>query len=235
MERKFFAYARSWWAQYLELSPAHTQRPVKLFALSELGTQRPVTAFVQPMRAERLIESPAQAAHFVALLAHTRDHAASSSVADVWRTLHSTLATRGGETEEHALLLCSLLLGFGLDAYVCLGADARGPHVWVLTRDGSGGLTFWESLSGQQYSVSAGEVRDAGFERSSALLATPHPLAHGGPHPHPASVRRTRTSSWRASSRTKPSSPTFSRAAPSTRSTSSWATAATGRRWTRSS
>ena len=37
-ERRFFAYARAWWAQYLEMSPQHKTRPVKLFALSELGT-----------------------------------------------------------------------------------------------------------------------------------------------------------------------------------------------------
>ena len=39
IERKFFAAARSWWSDYLALSPSHAQRPVKLFALSELGTQ----------------------------------------------------------------------------------------------------------------------------------------------------------------------------------------------------
>ena len=35
-----------------------------------------------------------------------------------------------GDAEEHALLLCALLLGFGLDAYVCTGRDAQGPHTW---------------------------------------------------------------------------------------------------------
>ena len=39
VERRFFAYSRSWFASYIEASPAHAQRPVKLFALSELGTQ----------------------------------------------------------------------------------------------------------------------------------------------------------------------------------------------------
>lgn len=60
-ERKFFAYARAWWAQYVELSPAHSSRAVKLFALSELGTQRPVSAYVRPLRASRLLESPRHA------------------------------------------------------------------------------------------------------------------------------------------------------------------------------
>ena len=33
----------------------NTEHAANLFALSELGTQRPVTAFVQPLRASRLI------------------------------------------------------------------------------------------------------------------------------------------------------------------------------------
>jgi hypothetical protein len=117
VERKFFAYARSWWSGYLSLHASHAQRPVKLFALSEMGTQRPVSTFVQPLRAGRLLETPSHAAHFVSLISHVREHSAGASVADVWHTSHATLATRAGETEEHALLLCSLLLGFGLDAY----------------------------------------------------------------------------------------------------------------------
>lgn len=68
--------------------------------------------------------------------------------------------------EDHATLLCSLLLGFGLDAYVVLGtvrdkgSDAPTPHAWVMTRTSEGGgqyqrparvVYFWESLSGQRF------------------------------------------------------------------------------------
>lgn len=52
-----------------------------------------------------------------------------------------------GDCEDHASLLCSLLLGFGLEAYVCVGTKAKGtPHTWVLTRGTDGSITFWESL-----------------------------------------------------------------------------------------
>ena len=40
-----FPERRSPW--YLELNPNHGTRAVKLFAMSELGTQRPVVAFVR--------------------------------------------------------------------------------------------------------------------------------------------------------------------------------------------
>ena len=58
------------------------------------------------------------------------------------------------------MLLCSLLLGFGLDAYVCIGTvkDNSGnerDHLWVITRIRPGTsrsrVIFWESLTGQRY------------------------------------------------------------------------------------
>lgn len=58
------------------------------------------------------------------------------------------------DCEDHAALLCSLLLGFGLDAYVCIGTKVKGqPHCWVMTIDTDGLVTFWESLNGSRYVV----------------------------------------------------------------------------------
>jgi len=57
--------------------------------------------------------------------------------------------------ENHATLLCSLLLGFGLNAYVCLGTKAKSsPHAWVVTiGPDDGSVTFWESLSANRYKL----------------------------------------------------------------------------------
>lgn len=38
-----------------------------------------------------------------------------------WNSPHAFLAAGRGNASDHALLLCSLLLGFGLDAFVCIG------------------------------------------------------------------------------------------------------------------
>ena len=55
------------------------------------------------------------------------------------------------DAENHATLLCSLLLGFGLDAYVIVGTKAKGiPHAWVMTLGTDGLVTFWESLTGHR-------------------------------------------------------------------------------------
>merc|ERR1719343_1804384 len=80
------------------------------------------------------------------------------------------MARRKGMAQDHAVLLCSLLLGCKKDAYVCKGmvysdsGDGRGnegfgverrddslvEHVWVMTREGDW-VTFWEPCSRQMF------------------------------------------------------------------------------------
>ncbi len=56
------------------------------------------------------------------------------------------------DCEDHAVLLCSLLLGFGLRAYVCIGTKEKGlAHAWVTTVGHDGTVIFWEPLTGQRY------------------------------------------------------------------------------------
>lgn len=56
------------------------------------------------------------------------------------------------DCEDHAVLLCSLLLGFGLNAYVCVGTKAKGAaHTWVMTISPEGEVAFWESLTAHRY------------------------------------------------------------------------------------
>mmetsp|Transcript_8309 Transcript_8309/g.26813 ORF Transcript_8309/g.26813 Transcript_8309/m.26813 type:complete len:289 (+) Transcript_8309:1-867(+) len=70
---------------------------------------------------------------------------------DVWQSMGATLARRAGEAEELAVLLCSLLLGFGLEAYVAVGKDEAGPRVWVMSAAEQGSFTFWDPASGARY------------------------------------------------------------------------------------
>lgn len=56
--------------------------------------------------------------------------------------------------EEAALLLCGLLLGFGLDAWVMLGRLRTGVgHTWVLTRGPLATPCFWEPATGGAYKI----------------------------------------------------------------------------------
>jgi len=84
--------------------------------------------------------------------------------ADGWHAPSFILQTRKGAAQDHAVVLCSLLWGQGMDAYVCKGTvhammpAAEGhaaqmqlvEHCWVMTRE-EGWVTFWEPMNGKLY------------------------------------------------------------------------------------
>ncbi|KAM8846451.1 centrosomal protein of 76 kDa [Synchiropus picturatus] len=152
-ERLFLVYAKQWWREFLEIRSSNQSKMVKIFAQDENGVNRPVCSYVHMLRAGRLLEGPRQAARFVSLLAHEKAPVVGGGEKqEQWCTLMAFLCRRKGDCEDHATLLCSLLLGFGLDAYVCVGSKAKGiPHTWVMTRGTDGSITFWESLTARRY------------------------------------------------------------------------------------
>ena len=58
---------------------------------------------------------------FVSLIPFQRRPSVGEQTAQSWNSPHAFLAAGRGDASDHALLLCSLLLGFGLDAFVCIG------------------------------------------------------------------------------------------------------------------
>lgn len=58
---------------------------------------------------------------FVSLLPFQRRPSVGDQRLQMWNSPHAFLAAGRGDVSDHALLLCSLLLGFGLDALVCVG------------------------------------------------------------------------------------------------------------------
>ncbi|XP_035421225.1 centrosomal protein of 76 kDa isoform X3 [Cygnus atratus] len=172
-ERLFLVYAKQWWREYLQIRPTHNTRLVKIFAQDENGVNRPVCSYIRPLRAGRLLDTPRQAARFVSVLGYERAPVigGGGGKQEQWCTLLAFICRnkltvvkniRGknirhlklvaGDCEDHANLLCSLLLGYGLEAFVCVGTKAKGvPHTWVMTCGTDGTITFWESLTGHRY------------------------------------------------------------------------------------
>ncbi|XP_012505420.1 PREDICTED: centrosomal protein of 76 kDa [Propithecus coquereli] len=152
-ERLFLVYAKQWWREYLQIRPSHNSRLVKIFAQDENGVNRPVCSYVKPLRAGRLLDTPRQAARFVNVLGYERAPViGGGGKQEQWCTLLAFLCRNKGDCEDHANLLCSLLLGYGLEAFVCVGTKAKGvPHAWVMTCGTDGTITFWESLTGHRY------------------------------------------------------------------------------------
>jgi centrosomal protein CEP76 len=156
------------------------QRLVKMFAEDEEGRYRMVCKFVVPLRAPSAVRSPSEAARFVGLLPYESNALVGGGADETWRSIATVLSVRKGDAQDHAVsgsfvlrtlklltlccsaiqvLLASLLLGCGLDAYVCIGTisasksasrfarrsqrsyeeqdsarSAEVGHVWVLTR-----------------------------------------------------------------------------------------------------
>eukprot|EP00696_Hemimastix_kukwesjijk_P014993 gnl/Hemi2/3085_TR1090_c0_g1_i1.p1 gnl/Hemi2/3085_TR1090_c0_g1~~gnl/Hemi2/3085_TR1090_c0_g1_i1.p1 ORF type:complete len:641 (+),score=176.65 gnl/Hemi2/3085_TR1090_c0_g1_i1:145-2067(+) len=158
-ERFFLNYARSWWNEYLQVRELHKNRLVKIFGTSETGVNRCVCTFVRPLSAGRLLDSPAQAARFVSLLPYEKEEVVGGGRKEIFNTTHTFLCKGRGDCEDHAILLCGLLLGFSLDAYVCVGLaqlnnrSLAEDFLWVMTRSNTGDnkVTFWDPLSGLRY------------------------------------------------------------------------------------
>lgn len=121
------------------------------------------------MVANKLIDSPHHAARFVSLIPFQRLEDFNSDRVEIWHSIQAFLARGCGDSEDHAVLLCNLLLGFGLEAYVCVGTNMEGSHTWVMTFDYSEGgkrpkITIWESLTGQKFKL--GDPRITRFYRT---------------------------------------------------------------------
>ncbi|XP_071495438.1 centrosomal protein of 76 kDa-like [Diadema antillarum] len=152
-ERLFLVYAKQWWREYLQIRPSHQGRLVKIFAQDENGVNRPVCSFVKPLSGARLLDSPRHAARFVSVVGYERvSVVGGGQPKEIWSSVHAFVCKNKGDCEDHAVLLCSLLLGFGLNAFICVGTKGRGQaHSWVMTSGADGLVTFWESLTCQRY------------------------------------------------------------------------------------
>lgn len=181
IEARFHAYAKAWWNDYTLTRPMHQTRLIQIFGQDEFRTQKCVTTFVAPIRADRCLDSPLHAARFVRLLPYTKDVRVGGKRTEIWHTPHTIITRRCGDLEDHVLLLCSLLLGFGLDAYVCIGtAVEKGAHMWVLTRSGTQ-VTMWESLTGQRWELDQSKEHRALVHGATATGNVPGSLAPRAP------------------------------------------------------
>eukprot|EP00112_Aurelia_sp_Birch-Aquarium-sp1_P012545 Seg2636.3 transcript_id=Seg2636.3/GoldUCD/mRNA.D3Y31 product="Centrosomal protein of 76 kDa" protein_id=Seg2636.3/GoldUCD/D3Y31 len=151
-ERLFLAYAKQWWREYLQIRSSHNNRLVKIFAQNENGIHKHACSYVHPLRAGRLIDTPRQAARFVSLLAYDKVPMVGGNKTEMWMNTHAFLCAGKGDVENHSILLCSLLLGFGLNAFVCIGTKTKGiAHSWVVTIGIDNAVIFWESLTAQRF------------------------------------------------------------------------------------
>lgn len=162
--RDNFQTAKTWFARCKRDYPFIESRKIKMVAEDECGRHRFVCGFVSPhVTCPRNVDGPRFAARFVSLVPFKRDVSLSGERVSTWHSAYGSAVRMAGDVEDHAVLLCSLLLGWGMDAYVCAGtiyeptggSAASRQHYWVVTLDDAaeGRVVFWESLTGQQYNL----------------------------------------------------------------------------------
>lgn len=161
--RLFLIYSKQWWLEYSQMRPSHRVRKVPLFPPSEGGPTRLSCNYVTPLRTHRLVESPRAALRFCSLIARRPDpsYPGQTSPSELWLSRKAVLCSRGAGEADRSVLLCSLLLGFGLNAFVCAGTNRGGVCYWVATLDSSGPTLFWDTSSGQRHTHQRQTVSDA--------------------------------------------------------------------------
>lgn len=102
---------KTWFARCISKFPFLEERRVKLLSLDESGRHRLVCNFIGPIYPPREIATPRFAARMVSLLPFWRP---LQLVGSSWTPPFATCLQRQGDAEAHAVLLGSLLLGWGL-------------------------------------------------------------------------------------------------------------------------
>ena len=92
---QFLDYSTQFWQDYKNIRPSHKTRLIKIFAETddrELSGYKPVCSLVQPMIADRLLETPLHAARFVSLIPFQRLECVGKERVEVWHSMQSFLS-----------------------------------------------------------------------------------------------------------------------------------------------
>ncbi|KAJ1547515.1 Centrosomal protein of 76 kDa [Nowakowskiella sp. JEL0078] len=151
-QRLFFMFSKQWWGDFLAMRSIHSQRLVKIFAMNEEGRKILVTRFVRSI-SSNLIPTPQHAARFVSLIPTERHTSIGETKEEIWLSPQTFILSFRGDFADHAVLLCCLLLGFSLSAYVTCGTRSSDntAHIWVTTINNENEVWFWDSCSGLRY------------------------------------------------------------------------------------
>ncbi|GAA48487.1 centrosomal protein of 76 kDa [Clonorchis sinensis] len=168
-EQTFTLYVRQWWQELTHIREGLiSRRLIKLFAVDENSTNQFVCKFVRPLNAQRFVRTPTEAARFVSTIPCEPCRGVGGGPREQWCSTLAFLARNRGDVADHANLLCSLLLGFGLDAYVMIGtrrscdsgadgadlndSTSAKSYIWVAVFNvDSSVVLFWDAVSGRRH------------------------------------------------------------------------------------
>lgn len=170
------------WQQ--EVASLFPHRKIKTLVIDITGKSVCVTRFVKPLPSPEVIENekttPEMAARFVSMIPSIAGSTFFPGLFDIWLTsdvrsrsffcltfekskvkraifLQQILRLLTGDSEDHALLLCSYFLHLGLKAYVLLGSGIpHGSTAYVFVKEGfskNSEYYIWDPTNGQKYNI----------------------------------------------------------------------------------
>jgi hypothetical protein len=113
---------KTWYSKCRATHPYIEDRRIKLIALDECGRHRMVCNFIGRITPPRMMDGPRHTARFVSLIPFYRSLELIGGNISSWNSSYITLSKLQGDIEDHAILLCSLLLGWGMDAWIAYGS-----------------------------------------------------------------------------------------------------------------
>ncbi|KAH8850030.1 Centrosomal protein of 76 kDa [Schistosoma japonicum] len=163
-ENSFTNYVRQWWRELTQLREGFfSNRLIKIFATDENGNTQFVCNFVNPLSVSHILETPFTAARFVSSIPYEPFCSIGNEIKERWYSGLAFVSSNRGDIADHANLLCSLLLGYGLEAYVALGTGQFNMNKQIMTvssylcawvvvcSDDYHRITFWDCITGRRY------------------------------------------------------------------------------------
>lgn len=198
--RQVFHAVKVFWSRLQEEYPFLQDRPLRFMIEDECGRLRYIGSNLAPIYSSRQLQGSSFAARFVSLIPYRKVIGLSGGRVLRCQSPFSMLCSLKGDVEDHCFLLCNLLLGWGLQAYIALGSlqstepspfastipgsgsnssnpstnsIAQTMHTWVVTFQ-EGQWIFWESLTGQTLTFQAHQrdcLKDSHFGQLWALIS----------------------------------------------------------------
>lgn len=153
-------------------------------------TKTPLNAYLQPIIVpDDLGGRPSKLLHWISSISfETPSKQSKTGLIDAWKDPSELLTKRKGPVQDHALLLCCVLLGCKKDAFICKGlvnvsdsdnehATELVEHVWVMHReekDGIGWVVFWEPVTRTCYHLRNRWTPNTGKEKKKKRPKATH-------------------------------------------------------------
>ncbi|KAL0243305.1 hypothetical protein GEMRC1_005866 [Eukaryota sp. GEM-RC1] len=156
LDHQFRQTSQRFFSSFKGLLSSWKERYSSITSSNELGQSLLLPLFISPcVINHRLIPTPQHAARLVSLipLKSLDNDVIGQSKQEVWLTPTSTLSLLYGDVIDHCNLLASMLIYFGLNAFVGIGTYKSKYQAYVLTLNEDNKALIWDTTTGKRFSA----------------------------------------------------------------------------------